>query len=62
MVEGGLGDSDKCTGGLCRADDSSKIGGSKTGGNKEAGSKEGEKWSKILVKKGDTVWRIYGDK
>ena len=62
VVEGQVGDSYKCKAGICKADDSSKIGGSKIGGNKEAGSKEGEKWSKILVKKGHTVWGMYNNK
>ena len=57
VVEGGLGDSYKCKAGICIADDASKIGGSKIGG-----SKEGEKWNKMPVKKGDTVWGMYGDK
>ncbi len=61
VVEGEVGDSYKCKAGICKADESSKIGGSKTGGNKEAGSKEGEKWSKMPVKKGDTVWGIYSN-
>ena len=60
VVEGGLGDSYKCKAGICKADDSSKIGGSKTGGN-TAGNKEGEKWSKMPVKKGDTVWGMYNN-
>ena len=57
VVEGQVGDSYKCKAGICIADDASKIGGSKIGGNKE-----GEKWSKMPVKKGDTVWGMYGDK
>ena len=57
VVEGQVGDSYKCKAGICIADEASKIGGSRIGGNKE-----GEKWSKMPVKKGDTVWRIYGDK
>ena len=50
VVEGQVGDSYKCTGGICIADDHGK-----TAGNKE------EKWSKILVKKGDTVWGMYSN-
>ncbi|WHA05384.1 hypothetical protein N3Z17_02420 [Candidatus Bandiella numerosa] len=55
VVEGGLGDSYKCTGGICIADDHGDDYG-KTAGNKEG------KWSKILVKKGHTVWGMYNNK
>ena len=51
-VIGGRGDSYECRGGMCVADGGSKIGG----------DKEGEKWSKVAVKKGDTVSGIYGGK
>jgi hypothetical protein len=50
--EGGIGDSYKCTGGI--ADDHGYDYG-KTAGNTR------EKWSKILVKKGHTVWGIYSN-
>ena len=59
VVEGGLGDSYKCTGGICIADDHGDDYG-KTVGN-TWGNKEGEKWSKMPVKKGDTVWGMYNN-
>ena len=49
---GGRGDSYVCSGGMCKAEAGSKIGG----------NKEGEKWSKVAVKKGETVSGMYGGK
>ncbi len=53
-----VGDSYKCKAGICKADYHGDEYG-KTAGN-TWGNKEG-KWSKILVKKGDTVWGIYSN-
>jgi hypothetical protein len=52
VIIGGRGDSYVCSGGMCVTETGSKIGG----------NKEGEKWNKVPVEKGKTVWGIYGDK